>query len=291
MSSVPHPCSLFPLSFCCCWLLPTEGDYLSVRGAAAVAAQYMAAINVLAGWAILPFFLRSPAPQPPITTGELNGAASPIPPPTRFRWVWGDGSVQDEWGKDRGGIYSGAAGPCEGGRSIGPLPECRGNQPLITPAVVCTLLCASVSLHSLAWEFGLNLSTNSSLSLQPLLQAPHHRFCSRHCSTTTLGPPPPSSSPPFLITLPLFLSGNVRWSHSAGAAFHGHRRCRHLPSVNTAVMQVFASMCLYLDIVLLGYLILFFSKFSCSRILSKWKDLLSVVCKLWPWGHMWKQHQ
>lgn len=189
-----------------------------------------------------------PPPQSPATTGDLDGSASPSPPPS-FLWVRGYGSGEDEGegarererGRDGGGIYGGAAGPLEGGRSIGPVAECRGNQPLITPAVVFTLLRASACLHSFAPEFALSPHQPHRSSLQPLPPAPS--FCSRRCSTTTLSPPPPSPSPPFLITLTLFLSGKVRWSHSAGAAFHGHLRCRHLLSVNTAVVQVFATIC------------------------------------------------
>lgn len=95
-----------------------------------------------------------------------------------------------ERGRDGGGIYVGAAGPCEGGRSIGPVAECRGNQPLITPAVVFTLLRASARLHSFAPEFALSPHQLHRSSLQPLPPAPS--FCSRRCSTTTLSPPPPS---------------------------------------------------------------------------------------------------
>lgn len=50
MSSFLYPSSHY-LSTCLS-SLSTEGDYLSVRGALAVAVKYMAAINVLAGWAI-----------------------------------------------------------------------------------------------------------------------------------------------------------------------------------------------------------------------------------------------
>lgn len=60
--------------------LPTEGDYLSVRGAVAVAAKYMAAINVLAGWAILPFSPRAEMNPPHLSTPPhlLNLS---LPPP------------------------------------------------------------------------------------------------------------------------------------------------------------------------------------------------------------------
>lgn len=132
---------------------------MSVRGAAAVAAKYMAAINVLAGWAILPF---SSPPLPPSippsspSLGDQDGSASPslhTPAPVGCELI--EVVRRSRRGRDGGGIYSGSAGSREGDRSIGPLPserERRGNQPLITSALVFTLPCASIlsleSLHS-----------------------------------------------------------------------------------------------------------------------------------------------
>lgn len=211
-----------------------------------MAAKYMAAINVLAGWAILPFFSPTPhsnLPPPLGTWMDLPHLLHPRPPGS-FLWVRGYGSGEDEGEgareRRRWNLWL-CSRSLRGRRSIGPVAECRGNQPLITPAVVFTLLRASACLHSFAPEFALSPHQLHRSSLQPLPPAPS--FCSRRCSTTTLSPPPPSPSPPFLITLTLFLSGKVRWSHSAGAAFHGHLRCRHILSVNTAVVQVFATIC------------------------------------------------
>lgn len=211
----------------------------------------MAAINVLAGWAILSLFSPNPSLSPiplPPPLGTWMDLPPPSPhPPLLPRQLPLSARLWKRRGRDGGGIYRGVAGPHEGGRSIGPVAQCRGNQPLITPAVVFTLLPASACLHSFAPEFALSTprlpTTTNTIAppLQPLPPAPS--LCSRRCSTTTLSPPPPSPSTPLLITLTLFLSGKVRWSRFAAAAFHGHPRRRQLASVNTAVVQVFASIC------------------------------------------------
>lgn len=176
MSSVPHPSSLFPL------LATPNGGRLFVCQAGEPRRWQP---NT---WLLLMFspggqfcrsFLVPPHPNTPISRhhwgpGWIRLTFYPPPPSASFGCEVMEAvrTRERERGRDGGGIYGGAAGPREGGRSIGPVAECRGNQPLITPAVVFTLLRASACLHSFAPEFALSPHQPHRSSLQPLPPAP-----------------------------------------------------------------------------------------------------------------------
>lgn len=169
---------------------------MSVKGAAAVAAKYMAAINVLAGWAILPFL----SPLPP---------HSPNLPPSLGMWMdlphlvhnpsasFGCEVIEALRKSKAERAVEFIAEHRVPARAADQLARCQsererwGNQPLITPAVVFTLLCAFIlSLES------------SDLTPPPRKPQPQPLRPALHCCrTTTLSPPTQELIPPPPISL------------------------------------------------------------------------------------------
>lgn len=152
----------------------------------------MAAINVLAGWAIHSFPPGgSPKSHPSVPCqwrGKLRQVLACLLMDMKGESDEGKGSGVRV--KDGSGIYSGAEGPSEDGPINWLLPVCQGKQPLITPAVVFMLLHASALHHPVAFALRNDQSPPLLSSLSLLL---HHHHRHRHHPSLPLPLPPPFS--------------------------------------------------------------------------------------------------